>query len=312
MSGSFQTFTNVLQAPGLAGDFATSNPRASAISTEAYNNAGFIAGPSGLTIGLFAWILASDRRTLNNFGAGAPNGFVHRDANALITTYLNAYGYTIPAGFGTGALYAAGDFWVVNSGSAMATPGMKAYANVTTGVATFAATGAPTTSGVSAATATISAQTGSFTGSIADNLMTITAVGSGTVVVGGTMAGTGVATGTQVISQVSGTTGGVGVYLVSPRDQTVASTTITETYGLFSPGTLASGSFGVGQTLSGSGVTTGTYITAANGASNWTVSPTQTAASETITGYTNAETGWYCRSVGQPGDVVKISSLAMG
>lgn len=72
----------------------------------------------------------------------------------------------------------------------------------------------------------------SVTGSIAVNsstgggTLTVTAVGSGTIYPGMNLAGTGVKPGTLVLSQVSGTTGGIGVYLVSVS-QTVASTTIT-------------------------------------------------------------------------------------
>ena len=316
MSGSFQTFTNALQAPGIAGDFASANPRATLLSSQNYNNTGFIAGPNGLTIGLFAWVDTATYRLASNSGAGAPNGVVGRQGmSGLITTYLTAYGMTIPAGMMAGSLYDAGDFFVVNNGTTEATPGMKAYANNGTGVASFAATGNPTSAAVSASTATIAAETGSWTGSITDNVMTIPGAVTGIAVVGGVLSGTGVASGTVIVAQLTGTAGaGSGAtYEVSPRDQTVASTAISETYGLFAPGTLVSGAFAVGMTLSGSGVTTGTYITAASAtAGDWIVTPTQTANSETITGYSTTETSWYCRSVGQPGDVVKISSRAMG
>jgi hypothetical protein len=315
MSGSFQTSTYALQAPGVAGDFASANPRATVLSSQIYNSTGFKAGTSGLTIGLFAWLDTSTYTFANNFGAGAPNGFVHRAAEALITTYLNAYGMTIPAGFMCGNIFDAGDFFVVNNGTTEATPGMKAYANNSTGVATFAAAGAPTASAVSAATASITAETASWTGTIVDNVMTVVSGLTGLAVVGATLSGTNVATGTIITSLATGT-GGVGsTFLVSPRDQTVASTSISATYGLFAPGTLVSGAFAVGMTLTGSstGVTAGTYITAASAtAGDWIVTPNDTAGSQTITGYSNTETSWYCRSFGQPGDVVKISSRAMG
>lgn len=57
-------------------------------------------------------------------------------------------------------------------------------------------------------------------------VMTVTVLGSGTVFPGMNLAGTGVKPGTLVLSQLSGTTGGVGTYLVSVS-ATVASTTIT-------------------------------------------------------------------------------------
>lgn len=315
MSGSFQTFTNVLQAPGIAGDFASANPRATALSSQQYGNAGFVAGPNGLTIGLFAWLDPETYRVASNAGAGAPNGFVHRAQEALITTYLNAFGLTIPAGMMVGNIFDEGDFFVVNNGLIQATPGMKAYANNGTGQASFAATGNPTTGGTSTAS-TIAAATGSSAGStITDDVFTTGGSVTGTMVPGGVLSGTGVAAGTVIVSQLSGTTGGAGTYLVAPGDQTVASTTISETYGLLTIGGTVVSGFAVGQALVGTNVTTGSTITGlgtGTGGAGTYYTQTQTAASGSISTYTNTETGWYCRSTGQPGDVVKISSRSMG
>lgn len=70
------------------------------------------------------------------------------------------------------------------------------------------------------------AQRASVTASIATTTLTVTAVGSGTLYPGASLKGTGVVPGTIILSQVSGTTGGIGVYKVS-ISQTVASTTVT-------------------------------------------------------------------------------------
>ena len=76
------------------------------------------------------------------------------------------------------------------------------------------------------------AQTFSTTASIAPNtngaggVMTVTVLGSGIVYPGMTVLGTGVAVGTYILSQLTGTTGGVGTYQVSVS-QTVGSTTLT-------------------------------------------------------------------------------------
>jgi hypothetical protein len=67
---------------------------------------------------------------------------------------------------------------------------------------------------------------GSFTGSITGTTMTVTAVASGKIRPGHTITGTTVALGTTVISQVSGTTNGVGDYTVSVS-QTVTSRALT-------------------------------------------------------------------------------------
>lgn len=74
-----------------------------------------------------------------------------------------------------------------------------------------------------AATFSVTASIGITTGQF---LLTVTVVGSGTIYPGMALAGTGVLPNTIVLSQVSGTTGGVGTYLVN-KSQTVASTTIT-------------------------------------------------------------------------------------
>jgi hypothetical protein len=134
---AFQTVINVTQAPAVAGDFASTNPRHHALSTAG----GWVAGTSGLTVGLFAWS-DSTGTVLSNSGSGAPTGFVHREMQGMITTYLpGEYGATIPAGFGVGSLFDAGDFWVKNTGAGSVTIGQKAFASTTTGQVQFAATG---------------------------------------------------------------------------------------------------------------------------------------------------------------------------
>jgi hypothetical protein len=65
----------------------------------------------------------------------------------------------------------------------------------------------------------------SFTASISGTTMTVSAVASGTVLVGATITGTGVTAGTRIVSAGTGT-GGTGTYTVS-ASQTVSSTTIT-------------------------------------------------------------------------------------
>lgn len=59
----------------------------------------------------------------------------------------------------------------------------------------------------------------------AGTVMDVTAVASGTLLSGMTLTGTGVTAGTRIVSQTSGTTGGVGLYVVD-TSQLTASTTI--------------------------------------------------------------------------------------
>lgn len=135
-------------------------------------------------------------------------------------------------------------------------------------------------------TGAIAASTSSFTGSIANNVLTVSATASGTIVPGTIISGTGVTSNTMIRNQLSGTTGGIGTYAVSIA-QTVASTTISGTYGTLTVSAVGSGTLAVGQQLSGSGVTVGTQITALGTGSGLTgtyfVTPSQTAGSTTIT-----------------------------
>jgi hypothetical protein len=320
VAGGFQTQVNNVQAPAVAGDFASAAPRATIVTSQWQDATGAmhtspIAGPNGLTIGLFCWLDNSTYSIASNSGAGTPNGFVHNAHEAFITTYLSAYGYTIPGGFQCGNIFDAGDFFVVNNGTNEAIPGMKAYANNLNGQASFAATGSPTAGGTSTAS-TISAQTGSSAASvISDNVFTTGPSVTGTLVPGGVLSGTGVASGTVIVAQLTGTTGGVGTYQVSPREQTVASTTISETYGLLTIGGTVAGTFAVGETLNGANVTAGSTITGlgtGTGGAGTYYTQTQTAASAAINTSVTTETAWYCRSFAAPGELAKISSRAIG
>ena len=285
----FPSQVNVVPAIAVAGDFASTNPRASVVNQQG----AFVAGPNGVNVGLFAWADATYNRSLSNAGAGAPTGFVGRAQQALITTFLADNGSTIPAGMPV-SVFSSGDFFVKNSGATAVTVGQYAYANNATGAITFAAAGAATVGGSStASTISINSATtstialNSFTGSISGTTLTVTAVATGGVFVGQTLSGGNTSVGvvdgaTTVTGFVSGTQGGVGVYTVSVSGA-VTSTTITGSGGWFAPGT-TTGTFAVGQVLSGTGVTTGTTIVAAGnaGGTTWGVNIAQTTASATI------------------------------
>ena len=135
---AFQTSMQVVQSPGIPGDFASVNPRHSALSVAG----GYVAGPSGVTIGLFCWADTATGTILANTGTGLPTGFLHRNEEALITLYPGEFGMTVPAGFGIGDLFDTGDFWVKNAGAGAVVVGMKAFANTTNGTISFAAMGA--------------------------------------------------------------------------------------------------------------------------------------------------------------------------
>jgi hypothetical protein len=323
MSLGIQTQVGAANVPAIAGDWASGNPRAFFDAGPG----GLVAGLSGLTVGVFAW--ASSARVdgdgapaiANNFGAGVPTGILHRQQQALITTFLADASMVVPSGIQV-ALCTAGDIWVKNDGATQALPGQKAYANLTTGKINFAATGAAT-AGATSSASTIAAATSSTTGSINNNVLTITAVGSGTVYPGTTISGTGVATGTKIVSQLtpllSGEAlGGIGRYAVSIPEQSVASTTISGTYGLLTVGGTVAGTFAVGQALAATGsVVAGTTITAlgtgVGGAGTYVVDNNTVVASQAINVLAvNVETRWYAVSSGLAGELVKITSHPVG
>jgi hypothetical protein len=306
-------------AQAVQGDRASQNP----IATFDAGPGGLVAGAAGVTVGYFAWVTPptdpnGTAQIANSFGIGNAAGFVYNDTQALDTIFLSDAGLIIPQGLPV-ALAVQGDFWVINAGSTEAAPGMKAYANLATGAVSFAATGSPTNSAV-ATGSSIAAETFSVTGSIASDILTATAVGSGTIYPGSTISGTGITTGTQISYQLTPllggeTTGGVGRYQLSISQQgPVASTTVSGTYGLLTIGTLTSSApFAVGQTITGSSVVAGTSITAnvtGSGGTGGTmvVNNNTVVSSTTITSQANIETKWVAVSAGITGQLVKMTS----
>lgn len=128
----FQTQVNQYPAPAVAGDFASANPRAAVLAGEGQ----FVAGSGGATVGLFAWAASG---LVTNAGSGAPTGFIHRDMEALITTFLAEDSMVIPEGLPV-TLFSAGDFWVKTG--TVATVGQKVFASNTTGGVQTGAAGA--------------------------------------------------------------------------------------------------------------------------------------------------------------------------
>lgn len=305
-----QSQVNVAQAPAVEGDFASANPRFSVLAGPG----ALVAGVAGVIIAHFAW-LAADQvdadnapAIVNSHGGGAVAGFIHREQQGLITDYLVRSGMLVQAGFGV-TVMSGGDFWVKNNGSGPAKIGDTCYADYADGAASFAAKNA----GV--VTADIAAGAGSVTGSIAGNILTVTAVGSGALVKGATLSGAGVATGTKVQAQLSGTAGGIGTYRVD-IPQTVASTTITAAYGIMTVSAVTSGALGVGDVLSGSSVVAGTNITqlgtGAGGVGTYYVNDATVVSSTTVTGTANIATKWKAMSAGLAGELIKISSQPLG
>ena len=134
------------------------------------------------------------------------------------------------------------------------------------------------TSAVSAATASACSITG--------NVLTIGGTITGTFAATQTIAGAGITSGTEILYQTGGTTGGAGTYYVVPTQNTVATSTasyiapdidtgaVTLTIG----GTVT-GAYTIGQIVQGTGVTVGTqitgFLTGTGGAGTYLVTPSQ-------------------------------------
>src|SRR5215472_6128586 len=177
MPGGFQTQVYNQPAQAVAGDFASANP----YFTFDAGPGGLVAGAAGVTVGRFAWVTApldpnSACQIANNFGQGLPAGFVHRALQGLNTVFLSDASMLIPQGLMV-TLMTGGDFWVVNNGS----------------VAAIAPGGNTPTPGAMA------------NSSITGNTLTVPVGTSPTnpIVPGAILTGTGVATGTMVLSQVT-------------------------------------------------------------------------------------------------------------
>lgn len=317
-TGGFQQQVGSQSAPAVAGDFASLNP----YFTYDAGPGGLVAGAGGVSVGRFAWVYPpvdpnGTGKIAQNFGAGAVAGFVHREQQGLTTTYLANAGMLIPEGFMV-TLMNGGDFWAKNDGATAAQVGQKAYANTQNGTVSFAATASPSSVATSDSS-TITSETAQVTGSILGDVLTVSAVGAGTVYPGATLSGTGgggVASGTKIVSQLTGTVGGVGTYLVSIPNQTVTSTTIDLAYGLLTVGGSITGTFAVGDTVTGTGVTAGTKITALGTglgqAGTYIVDPSQDMSASAVGATGTVETKWYAASAGLAGELVKITDHPPG
>lgn len=301
MSG-FQKTVNLTPASAVVGDFASSNPRATVLAGPA----GLVAGLGGVTVGKFAWV-DDDGLTVFSHGTAtrAPSGFVHREQQALIQTYLAESSMNIPFGFPV-TLHNAGDFWATLAGDNAATVGATIYADYSNGdvCAVAAPAGASVTASMGA----------TFTASGSGTNLTVSAV-TGKITVGETLGTTaGIAAGTTVVSQTSGTPGGAGVYVTSAAT-TISAATATSFGNVLNVSAVGSGVLHVGDPVSGSGVPSGAVIASqvsgtTGGVGIYTLDTAATAyaASTTVTAVGGVLTGWKAQSVAAVGELVKIST----
>lgn len=318
-TGGFQTQVGVQPAAFIAGNRTSQNP----IFSYDAGPGGLVAG-SSLFVGRFAWVTPpldpnGTPIIANSFGGGVPDGFLMLNQQALNTTFLSFAGMQVQPGAQT-ALQIAGDFAAVNDGPTFAEYGQKVFAYVASGKVAFAAAGT-IFGGASSTTAAVAASTFSTTASIAGNIMTVTVVGSGTLVAGASIAGTGIPTAQapKIVAQLTPllageAAGGVGRYTLNVGSLTIASETITGTYGTLTLGGASAVPFAVGDVITGTGVVAGTQVTqiltGTGGGAGDTVAVNNNTvvSSTTITASVAVETKFYARSTGANGDVIKISS----
>jgi len=317
----FQTSVNIQPAPAVAGDFASANPRVTVLAGPGQ----LVSGPGGVTVGTFVWLDSTYTQVSSNASIGignptAPAGFLGRQGQpALITTFLAKTSNIVPPGLEV-TVHSAGDFWVTNSGTNQVVPGMYAYANLVGGLVTFNSSNTTPTAAASV-TASIAAGTGSATGSISGGVLTITGVVTGSFQVGGTISGGATISGTMITSQLTGTANGIGTYAITPPEQTVASTTISETHGIMTVTNVGSGTVSVGDVLVAGGggngaVVAGTYVSAlgtgSGGNGTYIVTNNTVVTSGTIVLNGNVLTKWQAMSFAAPNELVKMSSWLQG
>lgn len=301
----FQTVVNANPAPAIEGDWASANPHFSMLAGPG----ALVAGPAGVTAGRFAWADA-DGVVTNIGGANAGGegriGFVQRDQPSVFFNFLSVQATMAVLAGAEMALITSGDVWARFANGA--TIGQKVYASYADGSASAAAPASP--NGATSTSFTIAPTTNGFTGAIQNNILTVSGAVTGVVAIGTVISGAGVVAGTQIQEQLSGTAGGDGTYLLSIGNQSIAAEAMTGSYGLLTVGGTVTGTFGVGDTLSGTGVTAGTTITAlgTGGAGTYIVSPSQTASTGTITAATNVETNWFVDSFAAAGELAMIST----
>jgi hypothetical protein len=281
----FQRQVNTYQAPGVAGDFASANVRTSVLSTEG----GLVTGSGGVFIGRFAWV-APDNITTRSYGTynRQPDGFVHREQQGIITAFLGEATTLVREGNPV-TLHNRGDFWALVAGSVAPVRDMPVYADYSDGSILFGSppVGATATGSLGATTTSTVGATFTATGSGLN--LTTTSV-TGLISIGDTISGVGVPAGTTITGQVSGTTGGAGVYTTSVAT-TASAATVTAFGTVLNVTVLGGGYVSAGDTVS---LATGGVISAqltgtAGGVGTYRLSTPVTAytASGTVTTFGN-------------------------
>lgn len=250
---TFQATVNDQQAPGVLGDFASTNPFASVLAGQG----ALVAPASGLIVGNFFWV-GPTGQTSQSFVSGWQIAFLGRNAQALITQFLGEATLVVPSGFMVNG-FNAGDFWA--KFAAGATVGQKVWADPNDGAPLAGATAPTLGTGTGSAgfsgTATLNSTT----------TLNVTAVTHGIISVGDVVAdsttGANIPTGTTIVAQLTGIAGGVGTYQMSAAATASAvGDTVVTTSAFMLLTAVSAGAFTSGDVISGTAVAAGTAVVA--------------------------------------------------
>jgi hypothetical protein len=151
-NAGFQGFVNRELPPGVPGDWAGANIRA----TVLVGPWALVAPPSGTTIGAIGWANQKTGICSSYFQPSSFPGFIHREQQGQIVQgpaiAPNLASQKILSGYGVIA-HAQGDFWALFQGGSSV--GNSVYANPTTGLLVAGASGGAVTSAVSAGGAAV-------------------------------------------------------------------------------------------------------------------------------------------------------------
>lgn len=276
----FQTFVNRNPPPGVVGDFASMNPRATALAGPgAFRSAStlnYLSQVNVPIVGSFAWGQGDFAYGQKPVGASVM-GFVANELQTLTTfppsiSDPNMYRLAVQSGFPV-TLFTHGDFWAQAVGmvNGFVSAGDTAYVRpydggVTNDSTAFSATGVQTA---------------------ASTTLTVSAVTKGALVPGMVITGSGVAANTSIVVQLTGTPGGAGTYTVSNStgfssttitsaavdsgfkfmsttvpDATSSAASVAAGTGVLTVGGSITGTLAVGQNVTGTGVPANLFIQA--------------------------------------------------
>ncbi len=246
----FQSKINDVQAPGVEGDFASTNPFASVLAGPGQ----LVAPAGGLKVGNFFWIGPAGQVS-QSFVSGYQIAFLGRNEQALITNFLGEFSMVVPQGFMIVG-FNGGDFWA--RFAAGGTVGNNVYADPNSGAPLAGATaptlGTGTASAGFSGTATLNGTT----------TLNVTAVTHGIINVGDSVAdsttGSNIPAGTVIVSQLTGTAGGVGTYQMSQIGVAAVGDTVVTTSAEMLVTAIANGSFNQGDVFTGTAVAAGTAV----------------------------------------------------